>query len=132
MKLVTVFLPIISLSDQVQEASGQNRAGVCRPLCHLLAAQPRDLPVPLLPLRPGGHLAGPLRRQRVRPRPGLHQLLREPVCSLPDEQKLPQALQKAAAVLPLTRTLQHPEQPRHQHHQRPIKAVPPLPERNSC
>lgn len=76
------------LLDQVQEASGQNCAGVCCLVCRLLAAQSHDLPVPLLPLRPGGHLTGPLHRQCVRSHFGLHQLLCEPICPLLDEQKL--------------------------------------------
>ena len=106
------------LSDQVQEASGQNGAGVRGPVCRLLAAQSRHLPVPLLPLWPGGHLAGPLHRQRVCSHSGLRQLLCEPFRPLPDEQKLQQTLQEAAPVLLFSRTTGQSEQREHKYNHR--------------
>lgn len=101
------------LSDQIQEASGQNCAGVRWPLRSLLAPQPRHLPVPLLPLPPGGHVPGSLHRQRLCSHLGLRQLLRQPLRPVLDEPELQQALQKAAAVLQLSQATAQPEQCEH-------------------
>lgn len=44
--------------DGDEEASGQDRVGVRRPVRPVLVPQPRALHVPLLPLPPDGSVAG--------------------------------------------------------------------------
>lgn len=112
------------LSDQIQEASSQNSVGVRGSVRGLLAPQSRHLPIPVLPLRPGGHVPGSLHRQRLCSHLGLRQLLRQPVRSVSDEPELQQALQKPAAVLQLSQAAAQPEQCKHKRDHRLRK--PPI------
>ena len=94
-----LIIALFVLSVWFPEASFKDCAGVCRVIHHLLAPYTCDIPPPLLPLWPGGHINGPLRCQCVCSNPGLHQLLRQPFCSVLYEQELPQAVQKTVHML---------------------------------